>query len=293
MKTDKVLITGSKGFVGKHLSRRLIENGTSIISSSSKNYENNLDITNMNQLQSIEKVQAIIHLAAKTGVTDSIYKPYETYYTNLMGTLNLLEFARLRNVHKFIFVSTYVYGQPKYLPIDEMHPVNPHSPYNKSKLLAEQLCQDYSHDFGIDIVTLRPFYIYGPGSRPYSFVSSAIRQINENGKVLLSGEHTKRDFLFISDFVNLLEIMLDEFPNGYNLYNVGYGTSYTLREVSEILTKLLNKKKITIEYDNEYRPGDVINMEADISKVSNAFNWKPIVSIDKGLKLTIENLLSY
>jgi UDP-glucose 4-epimerase len=210
-----------------------------------------------------------------------------------VGTLNLLEFARLRNVRKFIFISTYVYGQPKYLPIDEKHPVDPHSPYNKSKLLAEQLCQNYSHDFGIDVVTLRPFYIYGPGSRSSSFISSAIRQINENGKVLLSGEHTKRDFLFISDFVNLLETILDEFPNGYNLYNVGYGTSHTLREVSEILAKLLNKKKITIYYDNKSRPGDVINMKADISKVSSAFNWKPMVSIDQGLKLMIENSLSY
>jgi UDP-glucose 4-epimerase len=292
MKTDKVLVTGSKGFVGKHLCRRLIENGTSIISNS-KNNENNLDVTNMNQLQSIKKVQAIIHLAAKANVMYSIDKPYETYYTNLLGTLNLLEFTRLRNIRKFIFISTYVYGQPKYLPIDEKHPVSPHSPYNKSKLLAEQLCENYSHDFGIDVVTLRPFCIYGPESRPYSFVSSAIRQINENGKVLLSGEHTKRDFLFISDFVNLLEIILDEFPNGYNLYNVGYGTSHTLREVSEIMAKLLNKKKITIDYDNEGRPGDIINMEADISKVSNTFNWKPMVGIDKGLKLTIQNSLSY
>ena len=160
-------------------------------------------------------------------------------------------------------------------------------------MLAEQLCQNYSHEFGIDVVTLRPFYIYGPESRSNSFISSAIRQINENGKVLLSGKHTKRDFLFISDFVNLLEIILDQFPNGYNLYNIGYGTSHTLRKVSEILAKLLNKKKITIDYDNESRPDDVINMEADISKVSIAFNWKPMVSIDKGLKLTIQNSLPY
>ena len=288
MKTDKVLVTGSKGFVGKNLCRHLVEVGNSIISSS--NNGNNLDVTNMNQLQSIEEVQAIIHLAAKVGVTYSIDNAHMTYYTNLLGTLNLLEFARLRNVRRFIFVSTYVYGQPKYLPIDEKHPINPHSPYNKSKLLAEQLCQNYSHDFGIDIVTLRPFYIYGPEPSSYSFISSAIRQINQNGKVLLSGENTKRDFLFISDFVNLLEIILDKFPNGYNLYNVGYGTSHTLREVSEILAKLLNKQ-ITIAYDNESRPGDITNMVADISKVSNAFNWKPMVSIDKGLKLTIQNSL--
>ena len=108
MKTDKVLVTGSKGFVGKNLCRHLVEVGNSIISSS--NNGNNLDVTNMNQLQSIEEVQAIIHLAAKVGVTYSIDNAHMTYYTNLLGTLNLLEFARLRNVRRFIFVSTYVMG---------------------------------------------------------------------------------------------------------------------------------------------------------------------------------------
>jgi nucleoside-diphosphate-sugar epimerase len=291
MKINTVLVSGSKGFIGKHLCRRLTEIGMNVVNSS-KSDENNLDVTNMNQLQSIEKVEAIIHLAAKTSIKNSLDNPYETYRINLFGTLNLLEFARLRNISKFMYISSYVYGQPKYLPIDEKHPVNPHSPYNKSKLLAEQLCKNYSYDFGIDVVILRPFYLYGPESKSSYFIPSVIQQIMKNGKVLLSGENTKRDFLFIDDFINLLAIILNEFPSGYDLYNVGSGTSSTIKEITEIIAKLL-KKKITISYDNDIRSNDVIDMTANISKVSNAFNWKPMIELNEGLKLTIENTLSY
>jgi nucleoside-diphosphate-sugar epimerase len=224
MNINKVLVTGSEGFVGKHLCNSLSNNGVSVVCGN-KNDDNKFNVTDIDHLQSLEDVEAIIHLAAKAAVVYSYNNIYNTYYTNLLGTLNILEFARLRNIRKLIFVSTYVYGQPKYLPVDEKHPINPHSPYHKSKLLAEHICENYSHDFGIDVVTLRPFYIYGPNSRSYSFISSAIRQIKENGKVSLSDDSTQRDFLFIDDFINLLTIILNKFPKGYNVYNVGNGTS--------------------------------------------------------------------
>lgn len=203
-----------------------------------------------------------------------------------MGTLNLLEFARIKNIRKFIYVSTYVYGHPQYLPIDEKHIVKPHSPYNRSKLIAEGLCENYSHEFGIDIVTLRPFYVYGPNSRYRSFIPVVIRQIMKNGKVMLAGDQIKRDFLFVTDFLNFLEMILKVFPNSYNFYNVGYGMSYSLEEVAEKLAKLLGKK-ITVYSHNTPIP-DIPDMRADITKVSNAFNWIPSVDIDKGLRLIIK-----
>ena len=285
MNVNKVLVTGSKGFVGKHLCNRLSKNGLSVVSGD-KNDDNKFNVTDMDHLQFIEDVEAIIHLAAKSNVVYSYNNTYNTYHTNVLGTLNILEFARMRNIRKLIFVSTYVYGEPKYLPVDEKHPINPHSPYHNSKLLAEHICENYSHHFGIDVVTLRPFYLYGPNFRSDSFISSVIRQIKENGKVLLSGDRTQRDFLFIDDFINLLAIILNKFPRGYNVFNVGSGTSHTLKEVAEIIAKLMNKK-IIINYDKESRPNDTIYMKADISKVSNSFNWKPLVDINKGLKLTI------
>jgi UDP-glucose 4-epimerase len=284
-----VLIIGSGGFIGSNLHNRLVEKGVDVIDNDIMNESKFLDVTDLDKLLSIDKVvETVIHLAAKISINNTLHNPYETYYTNCLGTLNLLEFARLKKIRKFINVSTYVYGQSQYLPIDERHPTNPHSAYHQSKLIAEQICQRYSNDFWIDIVTLRPFHIYGPGCKAHSFIPSVIRQIQENGKVLLSGEQTKRDFLFIDDFIDLVETILDKFPSGYNVYNVGYGRSYTLKEVSQFLANLLNKE-ITINSDNEMRPGDMVDVIADISKVSKAFNWKPHTYLEKGLELSINN----
>jgi UDP-glucose 4-epimerase len=288
MTISKVFVTGTRGFVGNHLCRLLLNLGIDVVAYGTKG-ENKPDITDINQLHFTDScgVQAVVHLAAKTSVHSASKAPYEAYYTNIVGTLNVLEFCRLRNIKKLIFMSSYVYGQPKYLPIDEKHPVNPHSSYHKSKLIAEQLCKNYSVDFGIDVVTLRPFLLYGPNAKPYMFITTVIEQIKNNGKVFLSGKYTSRDFLFISDFLDLVTIILNEFPRGYNLYNVGYGESHYLEEVAQILAQQLNKK-ITIKYDSQIRPDDVTKMVADISKVSNTFHWKPRIGIEEGLEITLQ-----
>ena len=247
-----------------------------------------LDVTNLQTLLSINKqVQAIIHLAAKTSIINSFHNPYLTYYTNFVGTFNLLEFARLKNVKKFINVSTYVYGHPQYNPVDENHPIDPHSPYNKSKLLADQLCRFYSRDFNIDVVTLRPFYIYGPGISSDSFIPSIIRQIKQTGEVTLNDRGITRDFLFVDDFIYLLTMILNEFPRGYNIFNVGSGTYHTLEEVTHIVAELLGKE-FNVQYNKTHTFTDVSTMQADITKVSNAFKWKPMVNMKEGLRLTID-----
>jgi UDP-glucose 4-epimerase len=290
MKPTKVLITGSRGFIGTHLCRRLERNGAIVIVNNTIQLENDVDVNDMNQLAhfSEKEIDVIVHLAAKSSILDGLSKPYETFYTNVLGTLNVLELARLGKISKLFFLSTYVYGQPKYLPIDEDHSPNPHTPYNQSKLIGEYLCENYSKDFAINVVTLRPFSIYGPGSKPYSFVPSVIKQIKENRRVVLSGENTKRDLLFIDDFIDLMEYILDDFPDGYNLYNAGYGSSYSLKEVSELLAHLL-QKKIDIIYDSQMRPNDIADMVADISKVSEKFKWKPRRSLEEGLDMCVKN----
>lgn len=283
MTLNKVLVTGSKGFVGTHLCKYLKQSGFQIVTTYNKHTP--VDVTNSYQLLKIDDVDTIVHLAAKTSISDSFEKPFETYFTNFIGTLNVLELARKRKIKKLIYVSTYVYGQPLYLPVDEKHSVNPHSPYNNSKLMAEKICQDYSHNFGINIVTLRPFYVYGPNHRNRSLIPSVIKQIKKDGKVKLSGNKIKRDFLFVTDFVYLIERILQEFPTGYNIYNVGYGKSYSLNQVAEELARLIGKD-IEIEFSRGINP-DVTDMIADIRKVSKEFRWKPTVDIKRGLQLIV------
>ena len=283
MKINNVLISGNQGFIGKYLCSRLTRIGIKC--------DNRIighDITDTSFFEYIDNIQLIVHLAAKTSIKNSFLNPYEMYHNHLLGTLNLLEFARLKNVKKFIYASTYVYGQPKYLPIDEKHPVKPHTPYNESKLMAEELCKSYSCLFNIDMVILRPFYVYGPNARIESFVSSVIQQIKRRHQVKLSGKNTKRDFLFVSDFVDLLIKIMNDFPKGCDLYNVGYGLSYSLEEITRKIGRLL-KIEPEIVYDTVIRPADVTEMNADISKVSKRFNWIPKVSIEEGLELSISN----
>ena len=288
LKKSTVLITGRNGFIGNHLYKYLAKKQIEIIDGDEIEDKKSLDVTDLQTLLSINKhVQTIIHLAAKTSIVNSFHHPYLTYYTNFVGTFNLLEFARLKNVKKLINISTYVYGHPQYNPVDENHPIDPHSPYNKSKLLADQLCRFYSCDFGIDIVTLRPFYIYGPGASSDSFIPSIVRQIKQTGEVTLNNRGITRDFLFVDDFIYLITTILSKFPRGYNVFNVGSGTHYTLEEVTRIVAELLDKE-VNIQYNKTYTYTDVSTMQADITKISNAFKWKPIVNMEKGLRLTVD-----
>jgi nucleoside-diphosphate-sugar epimerase len=287
MKVAKILVTGANGFIGKHLCKRLTENGF-IIADGKSSYQRPLDVTDLGQLASAcRNVDTVIHLAGRTSIKRSLRDPYKTYYINCIGALNLLEASRLTDVKRLINVSTFVYGQPHDIPINEKHRINPHSPYTKSKLLAEMICQYYSCDFDIDVVTLRPFQIYGWGARPDSFIPSVIQQIARKGAVFLNGKNVRRDFLFVDDFVDLIIAILNNFPNGYNVYNVGFGKSHALEKIAKILADRMNKR-IKINYEEAYPSPSGTNMQADITKVSEAFSWKPRVTIEEGLKYTLE-----
>lgn len=277
------LVTGSRGFIGRHLCGSMKAAGKKVVDSDAS--KNSIDVTDPVQLRNVGEVDAIVHLAAKTSTANSFQDPYETYRTNVVGTLNVLEFARSRGIRKLLFVSTYVYGRPSYMPVDESHSTNPHSPYSKSKLIAEMLCKNYSDDFGIDVTVLRPFYVYGPGDKPSAFVPSAIAQIKEKRTVLLSGKGIRRDFLFVRDFTALVEAILQRFPSGYNVYNVGTGASHTLEDAVEIISGIIGKKA-AIKY-GAARPQEILDQAADISKVSASFNWKPATDLQNGLVLTV------
>lgn len=284
-----VLVTGNRGFIGTNLFKRL---GTNLrLVPVDESDKQRVNILERNQLLTKENIDVIIHLASKTSIVNSTMDPYETYLTNITGTLNVLDFARQNDIKKIVNFSTYVYGKPHYFPIDEKHPVNPHSPYTKSKVIAEKLCENYAQDYGIDIVTLRPFYVYGPSSNKTSFIPLIIKQILQNGKVILSNKNTRRDFLFIDDFVDFLYRVLLDYPKGYNLYNVGYGKSYTLEHVVDIIKETMGIE-VEIEYNGSMRPDDIVDMVADIGAIQRLYAWQPKVDIKTGIRLTVEDIVN-
>ena len=283
----KILVTGHAGFIGSHIVKKL-ESKCTVLTGGKKN-EPHLNVLEKSQLSGLAEVDTVIHLAAKTSIPNSLSNPYDTYYTNVVGTLNILDYAIKKKIKNIIYVSTYVYGHPKCIPINENHPLRPHSPYNKSKLISEKLCKFYSEDYTLNIVTLRPFYIYGP-SHNSSFVSSSIRKVINNEKVILSSKNTRRDFLFIDDFINLIDKILINFPKGYHVYNVGYGKSYSLEDILRVIGSITNKK-IDIQYDSSFRPNDIVESVANIDKVMRKFKWRPTIDIEEGLRLTISRYL--
>jgi UDP-glucose 4-epimerase len=285
----KILLTGHSGFIGTHLQNELHKKFVFVTNNRIKDGRR-IDVLDKTELESLEDLDAVIHLASKTSIPESNTNPYDTYYTNIVGTLNVLNCAVKNNIKNIINVSTYVYGNPKYNPIDENHPLAPHSPYNKSKLIAENLCKNYSEDFKLNIVTLRPFYVYGH-SQKSSFLASAIKKVVNDETVVLSNKNIHRDFLFIVDFINLIDKILLNFPPGYNVYNVGSGKSYTLEEVVKIIESVVGKK-ISLEYDYALRPNDISEMVANIDKVMNKFNWEPTFDLYEGIRLTIDKYYS-
>ena len=279
----KIAVTGSSGFAGSHLVKRLKSLNQDVISIDIKK---GIDITDWQQLESVEHFDILFHLAAKSYVPDSYKEPRSFFYTNIIGTLNALELCRLYEA-RMIFISSYLYGSPQYLPIDEKHPVSAFNPYAQSKMICEQLCQSYNRDFKLPAVIIRPFNLYGPG-QDSNFLIPTIMNQAKIGEIILNDPAPKRDFLYIDDFIDLLVKLIDYQDRSCQIFNAGSSKSFSVRETVEIICRLINKK-IKIKFTNNKRPAEIADTVADISKAKELLGWQPKISFDEGLKFLIQN----
>ena len=277
----KIAVTGSYGFVGSHLVKRLIEMGVDIICLDIKN---GIDITDWTQVQGTEKFDVLIHLAAKSYVPDSYKLPRDFYYTNIVGTVNALELCRIHKA-KMVYTSSYVYGKPKYLPVDEKHPISAFNPYAQSKIIGEHLCKGYNRDFGISVIILRPFNIFGIGQNDNFLIPSIIKQA-KSGNILLKDPNPQRDFVYIDDVIEAYIKCIEYNDSSFEIFNIGFGKSYSVKKIAEIIANNLNQE-LKIEFSNERRKNEIVNTVADITKANNLLNWKPNISLKKGLKFCI------
>ena len=227
-KNKKILITGIKGFIGNILSLKLQALGSEIIKLNDKK----MDVTSWEQVKNLDKADIVFHLAAKIFVPFSFENPRKTYETNILGTLNLLEYCR-KNKSKMVFASTYVYGEPNYLPVDENHPTNASNPYSKSKLVGEELCKYYSDDFGVKSIILRPFNIYGPDQNDNFLIPTIINQA-KTGKIILKDSRPKRDYIYIDDAVEaFLRAGIHE--SNFDIFNVASGEGLSVENIAKII----------------------------------------------------------
>jgi UDP-glucose 4-epimerase len=281
----KVLVTGHKGFVGRNLIRELKKQHAKVVILSDSQ-GNPIDVRDWTKIRQIKDIEIIYHLAAVTSVPYSFENPKDTYDVNINGTLNILELGRLNKIDKFIFISSYIYGTPHYLPINETHKPAPTNPYACSKLIGETLCASYNSDCGLKPTIFRPFNIYGPGQADHFLIPSIMKQL-KNGKINLKDSLPKRDFLYISDFINAL-ILAGTQDLNFDIINLGYGKSYS---VSEIVDKIIDLygKPVSVEYKNESRKNEIMDTVSDIRKAKRMLGWNPLIDIDKGLEMILLN----
>jgi nucleoside-diphosphate-sugar epimerase len=275
----KILVTGSNGFVGRSLVKRLKKLDCDVITYDLDKGNIAVDRLNLNG------IDHVFHLASRVYVPDSWEQTFDFYQTNVMGTVNVLELCR-ENGCSMTYISSYVYGTPQYLPVDEKHPVSPASPYNHSKLVAEDICRYYAQTFGFPVAVLRPVNIYGPGQSNDFLIPTIIRQVLDPSVTLIEvmDLRPKRDYLYIDDFIEVLVLTMQ--TKGFEIYNIGSGYSVS---VEEIISVVLKQAKIQKPYSakNVERKNEVWDVYNDISKIKRLLNWQPNTPFSSGIFLCI------
>jgi nucleoside-diphosphate-sugar epimerase len=272
------LITGSNGFIGSHLVSSLENLGNKVFKiTSTKNgvldYQNYVQFLEQN-------ISVVVHLAGKTFVPESWEKPGLYLNQNINGVINSLEFCRKKKC-KLIYISSYMYGNPDYLPVDENHPIKVFNPYGLSKRISEELCEFYKDNYDLSIVILRPFNIYGPRQNSNFLIPFILDQLMNGTEVRVKDLEPKRDYLFISDFVNCVIIVSkDSVSNG--TYNIGSGISYTVRQIIEEAQLILGTNYPIIN-EAERRENEVLDVVADIKAIQKITDWHPHYTLQMGL----------
>lgn len=311
-----IFVTGSAGFIGFHLCRRLLNEGHNIISVDNINdyYDTDLklarleilednknfrfeqaDISNYEKITQIfreNEFDIVIHLAAQAGVRYSIQKPFAYVESNLIGQMNLLEAIRniKPNLKHFIFASSSsVYGNSHEVPFSESQKTDePISLYAATKKSGELLTHSYSHLYNIPATGLRFFTVYGEYGRPDMAYYSFTRDIIEGRSIKIFNEgNLQRDFTYIDDIVEGINRITSKAPkHKFKVYNIGNNNPVELKYFVEILEKEIGKKAIT-----EMLPmqaGDVYKTYADISEIFKDYGFEPKTKIEEGLKIFVK-----
>ena len=285
MKNKTVMVTGSGGFIGTSLVKS-IKSEYNVIPIKNKSQ---IDLLRMKNIENLPYADVVIHLAGITYVPFAWDNPHLTYEVNINTTLNMLEFARRKNIEKVIFPSTYVYGNPQYLPIDEKHPTQVLNPYNRSKLICEDLCRAYNEDYGIKVIILRIFNIYGPGQPNHWLIPAIISQLS-SGVINLNDRTPKRDFVYISDVVQAFKLAIDYQKSEFEIFNIGSGVNYQVDDIVDHVLKLADVK-CNVIYRNNERKNEIVETLADISKAKDGLKWVPKTTLEEGLKKILHGKL--
>jgi len=278
----RILVTGSSGFIGTNLLNRLKSNGYDVVTFDVE--DGDIATAEFN----FPKLDHVIHLASKTYVPASWENPLDFYRTNASGTTNILDLCRKQGC-SLTYISSYVYGTPQYLPVDENHPVAPVSPYNHSKLVAEDICRFYAEQFGVPVTILRPVNIFGPGQKESFLIPFIIQQALDSSikTVEVMDLRPKRDFLYIDDFMDLITLTIGR--KSYGVFNVGSGYSVSVQEIIETILKISGINKPYLDKKIE-RKNEVWDVYVSVAKAKAELGWEPKTTFAEGIEKIINAL---
>ncbi len=305
----KVLITGADGFIGSHLTERLLSLGAYVRALSQynsfnywghleefyKDYENldvvSGDIRDPFFCNEIAKgIEIIFHLAALIPIPYSYIAPQSYVETNISGTLNILQAGQKANVSRFIHTSTSeAYGTAIYTPIDEKHPLQAQSPYSATKISADKLAESFYRSFGLPVVIARPFNTYGPRQSARAVIPTIIIQALTSDEVKLGDLSPKRDFNYVQDTVSGFLAIADEDDFIGDVVNIGSGIAHSIEDAVKAVEKALGRKLNVVLDEKRVRPknSEVMLLLCDASKLRKT-GWQSEFDFEKGIAETIE-----
>jgi len=307
---QKILVTGSAGFIGWATCRLLLNKGATVIGIDNlndyydpkikefrladlKTFQNfifyKIDIEFFEILKNIfqlHKIESVINLAARAGVRASVENPWGYLDTNVKGTINLLECVKNYGVKTFVHASTSsVYGDTDQMPFKVSDNTDkPLAPYPASKKSAELFCYSYHYLYGVNTIIPRYFTVYGPFGRPDMSIFRFIKKIDDGEPITVYGDgKQKRDFTFVEDIAEATVSSLN--LEGYKIFNLGNDNPVELIYLINLIEKLLGKKA-QIQWQPRH-PADIYATWADIQEAKNFIGWSPKASIEEGIEKTV------
>ena len=312
MENQKILITGSEGFIGSHLVEEALNQGYKIRAFVWYNSFNSwgwLDTFPKEKLDKIEifvgdvrdakrvkeavaGIDIIFHLAALIGIPFSYDAPESYIDTNIRGTFNILQAARECGTKRILVTSTSeVYGTAKYIPIDEKHPRQGQSPYSATKISADYLAESFYRSFNLPVTTVRPFNTYGPRQSARAIIPTIITQVlSGKSKIQLGSLYPTRDLVFVKDVVDgFIDIAKSDKTIGEEI-NIASQSEISIGNLANKIIEIVNAKVEIIKDRSRMRPksSEVERLLGSNEKIKNITDWRLKYDLDRGLKETID-----
>jgi UDP-glucose 4-epimerase len=298
----KILVTGGAGFIGSHLVKHLVTLNHNVLVIDNLSFgkresipqtRSNLrfvegDITNKNLLVSLInefRPEIVIHLAALHFIPYCNDHPAKTIETNIIGTRYLLEACKMIKLDTFLFASSASVYSISDSKLSEEDLLEPTDVYGISKLMGEDLCKLFYLETGVRTIIARIFNVYGPGETNPHVIPEIIEQLKE-GKLELELGNTqpRRDFINVRDVVEAFISLLSDFRGELDIFNIGSGKEYSIREIIEICGRIIGKEIRVKSVKSRKRRSDRMHLLANIEKITQETSWKPKVSIEDGLR---------